>query len=80
MNPIYQNYRNRPQSLETTLLLLRDLLNERLSPDCRKLWVQGTNVRGSLSFCFTAWWTTPRRLTSNSISSDYNIFFHDKTD
>lgn len=53
MNPIYSNYRNRSQSLETTLSLMQEILSERLSPEYRRIWVQGSNVRGGLRFCIT---------------------------
>lgn len=35
-----------------TLLLLQDLLNERLRPEFRRIWVQGSNS-GRSRLCFT---------------------------
>jgi hypothetical protein len=52
MESIYSYYTRRNTSIETTLMLLQDLLMERLSPDYRKIWVQASNS-GRTKFCFT---------------------------
>jgi len=52
MEAIYSYYTRRGTSFETTLALLQELLNERLSPDYRRIWVQGSNS-GRTRFCFT---------------------------
>ena len=52
MESIYSYYTRRNTSIETTLMLLQDLLMERLSPDYRKIWVQASNS-GRTIFCFT---------------------------
>ena len=52
MEAIYSYYTRRSTSFETTLALLQELLNERLSPDYRRIWVQGSNS-GRTKFCFT---------------------------
>ena len=52
MEAIYSYYTRRSTSFETTLALLQELLNERLSPDYRRIWVQGSNS-GRTRFCFT---------------------------
>jgi hypothetical protein len=52
MESIYSYYTRRNTSIETTLMLLQDLLMERLSPDYRKIWVQASNS-GRTRFCFT---------------------------
>jgi hypothetical protein len=52
MEVIYSYYTRRETSIETTLMLLQDLLMERLTPDYRKIWVQASNS-GRTRFCFT---------------------------
>ena len=52
MEAIYSYYTRRGTSFETTLGLLQELLSERLSPDYRRIWVQGSNS-GRTKFCFT---------------------------
>jgi hypothetical protein len=52
MEAIYERYRRRETSFEMTLLLLQDLLNERLRPEFRRIWVQGSNS-GRSRLCFT---------------------------
>ncbi len=52
MEAIYSYYTRRSTSFETSLALLQELLNERLSPDWRRIWVQGSNS-GRTRFCFT---------------------------
>jgi hypothetical protein len=52
MEAIYSYYTRRETSIETTLMLLQDLLMERLSPDYRKIWVNASNS-GRTRFCFT---------------------------
>ena len=47
---IYRRHIRYGTSSEGTLLLMQSLLTERLRPEYRKIWVQGTS-RGSL--CFT---------------------------
>ena len=52
MESIYSYYTRRETSIETTLMLLQDLLMERLTPDYRKIWVHASNS-GRTRFCFT---------------------------
>ena len=52
MEATYSYDARRGTSFETTLALLQELLNERLSPDWRRIWVQGSNS-GRTRFCFT---------------------------
>jgi len=52
MEAIYSYYTRRETSIETTLMLLQDLLMERLTPDYRKIWVHASNS-GRTRFCFT---------------------------
>ena len=52
MESTYSYYTRRGTSIETTLMLLQDLLVERLSPDYRRIWVQASNS-GRTGFCFT---------------------------
>ena len=52
MEAIYSYYTRRETSIETTLMLLQDLLMERLTTDYRKIWVQASNS-GRTRFCFT---------------------------
>lgn len=49
---IYERFSRRETSFENTLALLQDLLNERLLPDYRRIWVQASNS-GRTRFCFT---------------------------
>ena len=52
MESIYSYHARRGTSFETTLMLLQDLLMERLSPEWRRIWVQASNS-GRTKFCFT---------------------------
>jgi hypothetical protein len=52
MEEIYSYHARRGTSFETTLMLLQDLLMERLSPEWRRIWVQASNS-GRTKFCFT---------------------------
>ena len=52
MEAIYSYYARRGTSIETTLMLLQDLLMERLTPEWRKIWVNASNS-GRTRFCFT---------------------------
>jgi hypothetical protein len=52
METIYERYRRRETSFYMTLSLLQDLLNERLRPEFRRIWVQGSNS-GRSRLCFT---------------------------
>jgi hypothetical protein len=52
MEAIYSYYTRRETSIETTLMLLQDLLMERLTPEWRKIWVNASNS-GRTRFCFT---------------------------
>ena len=52
MEAIYSYYTRRETSIETTLMLLQDLLTERLTPEWRKIWVNASNS-GRTRFCFT---------------------------
>lgn len=46
---IYRRHIRYGTSFEGTLMLMRELLSERLRPEYRKIWVQGT-LRGTLLF------------------------------
>jgi len=59
-------YLTRPTSFETTLAILQELLSERLSPEWRRIWVQGSNS-GRTRFCFTIFPNT----------GTYTMRFHD---
>jgi len=48
----YARFSRRETSFENTLALLQELLNERLAPDYRRIWVQASNS-GRTRFCFT---------------------------
>jgi hypothetical protein len=52
MEAIYLLYSRRGTSFEMTLSLLQDLMNRRLSPNYRRVWVQASNS-GRVKFCFT---------------------------
>lgn len=52
MESIYTRYTQRETSFENTLALLQELLNERLLPEWRRIWVQGSNS-GRVRLCFT---------------------------
>lgn len=52
MEAIYTRFSRRETSFENTLLLLQELLNERLLPEYRRIWVQASNS-GRTRFCFT---------------------------
>lgn len=49
---IYERFSSRETSFENTLALLQELLNERLLPGWRRIWVQASNS-GRTRFCFT---------------------------
>ncbi len=52
MEEIYRRFSRRETSFENTLVLLQELLNERLTSDYRRIWVQASNS-GRTRFCFT---------------------------
>ena len=52
METIYTRFSRRETSFENTLLLLQELMNERLLPGYRRIWVQASNA-GRTRFCFT---------------------------
>jgi len=52
MEAIYTRFSRRETSFENTLILLQELLNERLLPDYKRIWVQASNS-GRTRFCFT---------------------------
>lgn len=52
MEAIYTRFSRRETSFENTLALLQELMNERLSPGWRRIWVQASNS-GRTRFCFT---------------------------
>ena len=45
MEAIYESYRRRGTSFEVTTSLIQDLLSERLRPEFRRIWVQGSTSR-----------------------------------
>ena len=53
LSATYNEYRNYSTSLETTLSLLQDILNERLTPEYSNIKVQASNGGGRVNFCFT---------------------------
>jgi hypothetical protein len=65
METIYTRYSQREASFENTLSLLQDLLNERLLPGWRRIWVHGSNS-GRTRLCFTIFPT----------NGDYTMRFH----
>jgi len=52
MEAIYTRFSRRETTFENTLALLQELLNERLLPGYRRIWVQASNS-GRTRFCFT---------------------------
>lgn len=52
MNEIISRYQNLPQSFDNTLGLIQSILNTRLTPNYRKIWVQGNNL-GTTRLIFT---------------------------
>ena len=56
METIYRRYLGRGTSFEMTLSLLQDLLNSRLRPEFRRLWVQGSNS-GRSRLCITIFYS-----------------------
>lgn len=52
METIYRRYLSRGTSFEMTLALLQELLTERLRPEFRRIWVNGSNS-GRSRLCFT---------------------------
>ena len=53
METIYSRYRTGTPSFEGTLSLMRDLIEARLRPGIRRVWVQGSNsVEQTLSLLF----------------------------
>ena len=62
---IYESYRNDRVSFENTLRLIGDLIQERLNPEYRRVWVQASNS-GRVRVCITVF--------SNS---GYRMFFQE---
>ena len=52
METIYSRYRTGTPSFEGTLLLMRELIESRLRPGIRRVWVQGSNA-GRANLIFT---------------------------
>jgi hypothetical protein len=67
INPIYRTYQSRSQSIETTLELIEDIMQENLSTDYRRIWVQASNS-GTTRFCIT--------LFPTNYLSNYRMVFH----
>jgi hypothetical protein len=65
---IYESYRNDRVSFENTLRLIGDLIQERLNPEYRRVWVQASNA-GRVRFFITVF--------SNRGSERYRLFFQD---
>jgi hypothetical protein len=49
---VYTRYIGTAPSFDGSLNLLRDILSERLLPNFRKIWVDGSNA-GKVKLCFT---------------------------
>jgi hypothetical protein len=67
INPIYRRYQRRSQSIETTLSLIEDILQERLNDSWRRIWVQASNS-GRCRFCIIVFPQGHGR---------YDMLFHD---
>jgi hypothetical protein len=67
INPIYRRYQSRSQSIETTLELIQDIMQERLSVAYRRIWVQASNS-GRCRFYITIFPQGHER---------YDMLFHD---
>lgn len=52
MEAIYARFSRRETSFENTLSLLQELMNARLNPNFKRIWVQASNS-GKTRFCFT---------------------------
>lgn len=68
---IYRRHIRYGTSFEGTLMLMQALLSERLRPEFRKIWVQGT-TRGSL--CFTIFVTDSRDTTYTNCGYTMRFF------
>ena len=68
-----------PTSFENTLRLIQDLLNERLSLNCRKIRVQGSNS-GKVRICITTFPTVLTRYPYQMFFQDYPTFRHFRPD
>lgn len=67
-NSIYDRYTSAP-SFDSSLNLLRDILNSRLRPEFRKIWVDGSNA-GRVKLLFTIFYGYDNR----GISFDTKVF------
>lgn len=68
---IYRRHIRYGTSFEGTLMLMQALLSERLRPEFRKIWVQGT-TRGRL--CFTIFVTDSRDTTYTNCGYTMRFF------
>jgi len=68
---IYRRHIRYGTSFEGTLILMQSLLSERLRPEFRKIWVQGTS-RGRL--CFTIFVTNSRDTTHTNCGYTMRFF------
>ena len=66
MESIYSRFSRRETSFENTLTLLQELMNARLNPNFKRIWVQASNS-GRTRFCFTIF----------PIRGEYTMRFHD---
>lgn len=76
MEAIYARFSRRETSFENTLGLLQELMNERLSPEWRRIWVQASNS-GRTRFCFTIF---PERGDYTMRFCDFGSFRQFRTD
>ena len=65
---IYERYRGTTVSLDRTLRLIQELLQERLNPKFNRIWVQASNA-GRVKLCITVF---PVNATEN-----YKLFFQE---
>ena len=76
MEEIYEYYSRRVTSFEMTLELLQSIMNERLLPGYRRIWVQASNS-GRTRFCFTIF---PERGSYTMIFFESGSFRQFRTD
>lgn len=67
MLDIISHWSTRPASVENTFHLLEDVLNARLRPEYRRIWVQYSNS-SSMNICFT--------IFPSNAEQSYSMRFH----
>jgi hypothetical protein len=76
INPVYNRYLNGRPSLSLTTRLVQDLINERLSPEYRKIRVEASNS-GKVTFMFTIFLTENRFNEIGKFYYSYEMSFQD---